>query len=193
MNEVRQENQRLKMYLDQMMKDYKTLQKQFHNIVHDHDQEAPKNSTDTAHDKRHQETAEEPEFVSLTLGRSSSSSELKRDRSPNKVETAVNVRQDKEGGLVLGLDCKFDVPKQSSTESSLNPSPEISLEEVKKEAGETWPPQKSPKTMRSTGDDEVSQQNPAKKARVSVRVRCDTPTVSITNFCNYALYDFEFS
>lgn len=177
MNEVRQENQRLKMYLDQMMKDYKTLEKQFHNIGHDH-LEAPKNSTDTAHDKIHQETAEEPEFVSLCLGRSSSSELIKRDRSPNKVETVVNVRQDKEGGLVLGLDCKFDMPKQSSTESSRNPSPENSLEEVRKEAGETWPPQKSPKTMRSTGDDEVSQQNPAKKARVSVRVRCDTPTMN---------------
>nr|USN24498.1 WRKY transcription factor [Panax notoginseng] len=188
MDKVRQENQRLKMYLDQMMKDYKNLQNQFHKIVH---QEAPMKSTDTITNDQ-QMAAEEPEFVSLSLGRSSSSEIRMRDdhdQKHRKVESELNhIEQDKEeDGLGLGLDCKFEVTapsvpnKSGRAESSANPSLE---EEVKEETGERiLPSQKIMKTMRSTGDDDdddevISQQNPAKRARVSVRVRCDTPTMN---------------
>lgn len=157
MGEVREENQRLRMYLDQIMKDYKTLQMQFYDVVR---QEA-KESTEKASILQ----IEEPEFVSLSLGRVSS--DPKKDE---KNKTTSKVEDDGvKGGLSLGLDCKFEV---------LNPSPENSFGGPKEDAGESWPPSKSLKTMR-TGDDEISQQNPAKRCRVSVRARCDTPTVSI--------------
>lgn len=64
--------------------------------------------------------------------------------------------------------------------SSGGQSPENSASETKEEdtaaAGETWPPSKALKATRS-GDDELSQPS-VKRARVSVRARCDTPTVS---------------
>ncbi|PSR89641.1 WRKY transcription factor 72 [Actinidia chinensis var. chinensis] len=166
MGEVREENQRLRMYLDRMMKDYQNLQMQFHDIVN---QEA-KESTNT--DQSDQEMTDQPELVSLSLGRTSS--------DPRKDEKAIRKgkedQQDKEG-LALGLQSHFEASKTGPIdESSIKLSPENSLE-ANKEAGEIWPPKTGLKTMRNE-DDEASQQNPAKKARVSVRVRCDTPTMN---------------
>ncbi|KAM7479990.1 hypothetical protein LguiA_028203 [Lonicera macranthoides] len=172
MGEVREENKRLRLYLEQMMKDYQTLQKQFNDTV----QQEPKNPTNHA-----DQEMEESDLISLSLGRTSST-DLKKDieKFKNVSKNEVNDEQDKEG-LVLGLDCKFEVSKIKRAESYQ--SPENSLEEVKEDAGQTWPPpphnnnNNGLKTTRN-GDDEVSQQNPAKKARVSVRVRCDTPTMN---------------
>ncbi|XP_057514386.1 WRKY transcription factor 72A-like [Actinidia eriantha] len=165
MGEVREENQRLRMYLNRMMKDYQNLQMQFFDIVN----QETKESTNTAQSDK--KMTEEPELVSLSLGRTSS--------DPGKDEKAIRKgkedQQDKEG-LALGLHSNFEVSKTGPIdESSIKPSPENSLE-VNKEAGESRPPQKGLKTVRSE-DDEISQHNPVKKTRVSVRVRCDTPTM----------------
>ncbi|GLT58587.1 hypothetical protein SLA2020_314670 [Shorea laevis] len=165
MGEVREENKRLKTCLNQIMRDYQNLQMQFYNIVH----QEKKKSAEKG-DNNHCQEAEEPELVSLTLGRSATDS--KKDEK-NKTSN-----EGKEG-LTLGLDCKFDVSKSDvENEVSLpNQSPTNSSEDPKKEAAETWPPSKILKTMRN-GDDEVLQQNPVKKARVCVRARCDTPTMN---------------
>ncbi|KAL3528341.1 hypothetical protein ACH5RR_007663 [Cinchona calisaya] len=170
MGEVIEENQRLRMHLDRIMKDYRALQMQFQDMVH----QEPNISNSTI-STTHQETHdEEPELVSLSLGMSSS-----KNHGKEKVDDHDDDDGDKEG-LALGLDCRFKLPKNQENEqrSPTNPSPEASSGEVKEEAaGETWPPQKSLKNVRND-EDEVSQQNPAKRARVSVRVRCDTPTMN---------------
>ena len=168
MGEVREENQRLRMYLNRMMKDYQNLQMQFFDIVN----QEKKESTNTA--QSDQEMTEEPVLVSISLVRTSSY----QRKDENVIRKGIEDQQDNEG-LALGLQSNFEVSKTGPIdESSIKPSPENSLE-VNKEAGESWPPQKGLKTMRSE-DDEISQHNPVKKARVSVRVRCDTPTVSLT-------------
>lgn len=171
MGEVRKENQRLKIYLDRMMKDYRTLQVQFYDIIQ---QEETKKSTDTVDD--HDQGTEEQELVSLTLGRISS--EPKRDGKNNRTSSqGKNHDEQAKESLSLGSLCTFEASKSGTNETLPNPSPENSFGEPKEEAGETWPPGKVLKTMRG-GDDEVPQQNPAKKARVSVRARCDTPTMN---------------
>lgn len=177
MGEAREENQRLKKHLDRMVKDYQTLRMRFYDIV----QQEGRN--------KHQEI-EEPDhqFVSLSLGRVVPSDTKKNEKNiiaSNSIQSKDDDDDEKsKEGLSLGLDCKFDLSKSKELgdQSLRNPSPFNSTsEEAKEEAGETWPPggNKALKTMRSTGDDEVSQQNPVKRARVSVRARCDTPTVSI--------------
>lgn len=187
MHEVREENQRLRTYLDKMMKDYQALQTQFNNIVHERES-ANKSTFNRAlsHQEHGKQKHETPEFdVSLSLGRSSNSNERKRDgddhkhsSSPKKAETSTKstVEQDKEEGLRLGLDCRFDVqPSVVHSKVGLaESSPENSLDDVKEVDAEKWAPQKSEKAPE---DDEAAHQNPAKKARVSVRVRCDTPTM----------------
>ncbi|KAH7851265.1 hypothetical protein Vadar_009251 [Vaccinium darrowii] len=168
MGEVREENHRLKMHLNRIMKDYQTLQMQFDNIVKQEAKESPI----IAHT---QEAIDEPELISLSLGRSTSS-EPRKDQNPRKLKEDQEVHDE---GLALRLDSSaFEMPKIGpSTENSLKAtSPENSLE-ANKEASEGWPPHKVLKTMRRE-DDEVSEQNPVKKARVSVRVRCDTPTMN---------------
>jgi hypothetical protein len=169
MGEVREENQRLKNSLDQMMKDYQTLQMKFRDIV----QQERTKTVDTANDHR---KMEEADLISLSLGRVLS--DTKKDEKINLVSNQWKEDEQTKEGLSLGLDCKLELSTSIETENVRNPSPINSSEEAKEEAGETWPPSKVLKTMRS-GDDEALQQNPVKKARVCVRARCDTPTVSI--------------
>ncbi|KAJ1438958.1 WRKY domain [Sesbania bispinosa] len=169
MGEVREENERLKMSLNKIMNEYRTLQMQFHDMVKE---ETKKNDDDN---QVHQEIIEESDLVSLSLGRV--------PRNDEKVVKVSKPLKDEEFNqdLTLGLDCKFETSKSGSTTEALpNPSPVNSSHEVpKEEAGdETWPhTNKALKTMRDT-EDEVAQQTPAKKARVCVRARCDTPTMN---------------
>ncbi|KAK4843146.1 hypothetical protein QYF36_004563 [Acer negundo] len=191
MGEVREENQRLKIYLDRIMKDYKTLRMQFYDIVQ---QEAKKPTTDHSSNDHHQEMEEEEpsdDLVSLSLGRSSSDSKKHEDQK-NKTTPSPD---DRDKGLSLGLDYrKFEASKSSDATQPLpNLSPENSPEDQapKEEAGETWPPSKVLKMMKSSGEDEILQQNPVKKARVSVRARCDTPTMN--DGCQWRKYGQKIS
>ncbi|KAJ0105289.1 hypothetical protein Patl1_17838 [Pistacia atlantica] len=148
MGEVREENERLK------IKTRRTLQTHLMIMT-----------------KKSKET----ELVSLSLGRFSSDS-----KKEEKTKTSSSGKEDDQKikeGLSLGLECKFEVSKPDANEALPDPSLTNGFEEPKEEAGETWPPSKALKTMRS-GEEDISQQNPVKRARVSVRARCETPTMN---------------
>ncbi|KAK6787681.1 hypothetical protein RDI58_016206 [Solanum bulbocastanum] len=177
MREVMEENQRLRMHLDRMMKEYRNLQNQFHDIVKkETDQKSSSTvNTSTHHDESDQEA---DQLVSLSLGRTTSdmkkdelSKILKKDKGHDD-EGVIIINNNK--SLDLGLDCKFE---STPTECSpVNYSPENSLDD---QANKDENGNQNPKTMRNNGDgDDVSQQNPTKRARVSVRVRCDAPTMN---------------
>ncbi|XP_039046968.1 WRKY transcription factor 72A-like isoform X2 [Hibiscus syriacus] len=177
MGEVREENQRLKMYLNRIMKDYQKLQMQFYDIVGQDSKKslAPPNDE---HQQIEEEEEKEPELVSLTLGRFSSDSK-REDKGKTSGSSIHRKAEEMRGneGLSLALDYKFEASKSEVDDEPLpNPIPVNISQEQKEE--ETWPPRKVVKTTKSGGDDEVLQQNPAKKARVCVRTRCDTPTMN---------------
>lgn len=161
MKEVREENTRLKLLLEQIEKDYKSLQMRFIDIFQQKSNK--KSSPSTTDEDRRVET--EPELVSLRLGMSSNKFK-KNDTTP--VSTSKRRDGELKDGLQLGLDCNFGgLVSDSSTEVIVEASPENSSEEMKRE-----------KVVKRGGEDEASEGSSVKRARVSVRARCDTPTVS---------------
>nr|WGV38206.1 WRKY [Loropetalum chinense var. rubrum] len=169
-------------------KDYKTLQMQFHDSIQ---QAAAKKSRDkTSREGKKDEQFEETELVSLSLGRTTASSDQKKINEETKTSSKGKEDEQFRQGLSLGLESNCQVSKTDPSEHLLNPSPENSFDESKVEASKTWPPSKILKTMRS-GDDEVSLQNPTKKARVSVRARCDTATMN--DGCQWRKYGQKIS
>lgn len=167
MVEVREENERLKMILTQITEDYQSLS----DIVRR--EQAKKPIKNTAEDDEVEET------ISLRLGTSSSG-----QRKEDKMKIVTGKDGERFGGcLTLGLNMKFEGSDDSLKEPVLNLSSDNSSEELKEEdtGAEPWPPSKAAKSAR-TGDDEVSQQPLVKKARVSVRARCDGPTVCTPNY-----------
>lgn len=184
MGEVIEENQRLKMCLNRVMNDYRRLQIQFHDIA----QEETKNSSNKVNDNL-QEITKESELVSLSLGR------LPRNpRNDDKAKVSKQLKEEEyKEELALGLDCKFETSKSGSTTEHLpKPCAANSSELPKEEAGETWLPNKVQKTLRDAGEDEVSQENPAKKPRVCVRAKCDTPTVNISLYTFHLVFILKF-
>ncbi|CAJ1944047.1 unnamed protein product [Sphenostylis stenocarpa] len=167
MGVVREENKRLKRSLNKIMNEYRTLEMQFQDIL----KQGTKKKVDKGNGNQ-EDTLEESDLVSLSLGRVPSN-----QRNDEKIKVNKPLK-DSEGfnqDLTLGLECKSK--SGSTTEALPNPSPENSSEVPKEEAGETWPPKETQKTMRDT-EDELAQQNPMKKPRVCVRARCDTPTMN---------------
>ncbi|XP_031400142.1 WRKY transcription factor 72B-like isoform X2 [Punica granatum] len=178
MGEVREENERLKSLLSQLAKDYQSLQKHFHDVL----------QQDETHKKRaiptptpvlanDQENKQEPdEFVSLTLGRTLSGVNKTEDQRKIDLNEAEKDNEMLREELKLGLDCRY--AEQSPTEPVKNRTSGEGFEELREDdITEIWPPSKILKTMKST-DDESSQSSQGKKARVSVRARCDTPTMN---------------
>ncbi|GKC56811.1 WRKY DNA-binding protein 72 [Tanacetum coccineum] len=134
MGEVKEENQRLRAHLDQIMKDYQTLQKKFQDIIHQQEQESTPTTINVNAIKQNEEPQinDESELVSLSLGRTSSIDIVKKDKRSTTPPTKSAE------GLGLGLECgKFEISSTTQAESSINISPDNSLEEAKDEAGET--------------------------------------------------------
>ena len=161
------------------MNEYRTLEMQFQDVLK---QGRERNKGN----ENQEETLEESDLVSLSLGRVPNN-----QRNDEKITVHKKLKDD-EGfnqDLTLGLECKSK-SGGSTTEALPNPSPENSSEVPKEEAGETWPPSKdTQKTIRDT-EDEVAQQNPMKKPRVCVRARCDTPTVNLYSLTSFYLPSF---
>ncbi|KAH9773774.1 WRKY domain-containing protein [Citrus sinensis] len=174
--EIREENEKLKLSLAKMAKDYQSLQSHFLDILQQEEAQKSKDKISTHHD---QENEEVDELVSLSLGRTSAQPKKDEKKICNNLSDG-HEKNDKEG-LALGLDCSRFEFSSNSRESENRPSPaNTTCEQLKEqEPTEIWSPSKiNLKSKRSDDqDEEVFQKAQLKKARVSVRARCDTPTV----------------
>ncbi|ONI19307.1 hypothetical protein PRUPE_3G270800 [Prunus persica] len=176
MGEVREENARLKLTLQHMEKDYQSLQCRFLDILR---QEASKKATNV--DVGVHRIEEPNQLLSLCLGRSPREPKNDETNTTNFTKLVQVDHEDLNANLTLGLANSKLMELPMELVRSQKPQ-ETSLEEPKDHseagAGESLPPSsKTPKTTRNE-DDEVPQQANAKRARVSVRVRCDTPTMN---------------
>lgn len=116
----------------------------------------------------HIEENEESELVSLSLGISSRGQPIMDEKMNNtNREEKIKLEDGNLGeGLALGLNIKFD-PLGNGDQGKAE------------ELTEKWPPSKVLKTTRTGDISEASQHAQPKKARVCIRARCDTQTVSI--------------
>ncbi|KAJ0428669.1 putative transcription factor WRKY family [Helianthus annuus] len=159
MGQVREENQKLKHKLSVVLNDYKSLQMHFNDYFQQ--EEVTKSSEKQAHD---QEAGDGNELVSLSLG-TVSSCKHKSD-GPKKVNCFSKSKQDSDEDdqeLKLGLGCEFDsTPTRVDLNNVKNDERTHTVE----------PPVHGLKTERSD-DNELLDQLPLKKARVSVKVMND--------------------
>jgi hypothetical protein len=175
MGEVREENERLKTLLSHIVRDYQSLQMHFQETV------------------KVKQQAAAADLVSLSLGsggyaRSKGAAHERTSSSSSGTET------DQDDQLSLGLSSRRSNEgddKQASRPSAaaaplLNLSSDSSADDAAPArhplSTAACPPtskaRKSPSAGVDGADEEVLQQQ-AKKARVSVRVKCDTPTVRL--------------
>lgn len=170
MGEVREENERLKALLAKIVKDYQSLQMHFFDIVQQEQVKKPSELPPPPPPPASVDT-EEPDLVSLSLG-TSSSSHKKEEKVTSKRKSTEQIEE----GLTLGLTNSPNEP----VSNNMSPSNSIDNDQGKEEEpGEPWPPSKILKSLRNGADvDEGLQQAHVKKTRVSVRARCDAPTVS---------------
>ncbi|XP_057948325.1 WRKY transcription factor 72B-like [Malania oleifera] len=153
--EAREENERLKMMLGQVMKEYRSLHMHLFDINAKKNQ-VKKKPTQHDHQQHHEE---QDQLVSLSLGR---------------VITTPDATDLKDEKKINGNSVKDEEEKELNNGASGEPK------EEEENIAEIWPRRKILNAMRrSGGDDEKDlQQTHLKKARVSVRARCGTQTMN---------------
>ncbi|KAL2898390.1 putative WRKY transcription factor 72 [Bienertia sinuspersici] len=197
MGEVKEENERLKKMLKQIEKDYRSLKMRSFNILqHENSSpttvKSPENKPPTIETKNEEEHDNEPE-ISLCLGLQTPKKRKKEES--NNIRDSTNIissitREDDvkklmSEGLSLGIEVKSRSPTiDLSDKITSERSGETTIDDDAKEdgtTGETWPPSKVLKTTfkdYSEKEEETSQPSNTKRARVSVRARCDTTTMN---------------
>ncbi|EAY72823.1 hypothetical protein OsI_00690 [Oryza sativa Indica Group] len=196
MGEVREENERLKTMLTRIVSDYKSLHTHFLDVVKVKEQTAAELSGDDDDD-------EPDDLVSLSLCTRPNAAAARRkghERTPSSGGGGDD------GRLSLGLSCarggvaSDDDDDKQASRRALPPMPVLNLssdssgDAAGAGAGEPTQPNKASRSSSGGGDgadDEVLQQQQAKKARVSVRVKCDTPTMN--DGCQWRKYGQKIS
>jgi hypothetical protein len=191
MGEVKEENERLKTLLSHIVSDYQSLQMHFLDVVKVREQAANKEKPLPAEPAapappRHVADDADQDLVSLSLGTRSTGGGARRKGHARSLSSS-GTAGDSQLSLGLGFARpSTDDEKASAAGPVLNLSSDSSSadQDTAKVSGEAdacrpGETRKSPSAGGEGADDEVQQQ--AKKTRVSVRVKCDNPTVRDTS------------
>ncbi|XP_075484959.1 WRKY transcription factor 72A-like isoform X2 [Primulina tabacum] len=174
MDEVAEENKKLKLTLSQMMKNYQSLKMSFDGIFTQDDHPIIFKGSFPRPD----ESEEKSELVCrLSLGSISGEDGKKQEKKINQDNKHLKelVKSD---GLELGLDHRFHLCDSGDATKNLS-SENNSLDESQEEEIEAKGSIKSLKSARSATSDEILEPNHViKKTRVSVRAVCDTQTMN---------------
>ncbi|KAL6626890.1 hypothetical protein ACP70R_030616 [Stipagrostis hirtigluma subsp. patula] len=213
MGEVREENERLKTLLSRIVSDYQSLQMHFLDVVKVHEQ-AAKTKSPAAAPAPSPVPAPPPgaddDLVSLSLGtRGGSSGGAPRKGHERSLSSSGTAETADDGQLSLGLGFarggRLSTSADDDKASGASAAPVLNLTSDSSSADDAAKPaqaaaacpptdaRKSPSggsDARDGADDEVLQQQ-AKKARVSVRVKCDTPTMN--DGCQWRKYGQKIS
>ncbi|XP_020588396.1 probable WRKY transcription factor 72, partial [Phalaenopsis equestris] len=194
MCEVREENERLKAILAQILRDYQSLQTRIFEIIKRGQAKQKPAEADPSSLSLHNN---EHELVSLCLG-SGPSFMIKQEEktSCNGKETKGEKDNQIKRGLALGMECKMDEEENDAKNevqqsNSLESSSEGTENKEETAVGDQrWPPSKAMKNLKSE-EDEASPQVQVKRARVSVRARCDAHTMN--DGCQWRKYGQKIS
>ncbi|CAM0880122.1 unnamed protein product [Alopecurus aequalis] len=203
MGEVREENERLKTLLSHIVRDYQSLQMHFHDAVkvkQHADKLFPTAAVPAKADVPPPNAAAADDLVSLSLG--SGGYTRRKGAHERTSSSSSGTETDQEDQLSLGLSSRRsnDGDDRQASRPSAAPLLNLSSDSSADDAAEprhqlpaaACPP--TSKARKSPGvdgaDDEVLQQQ-AKKARVSVRVKCDTPTMN--DGCQWRKYGQKIS
>jgi hypothetical protein len=195
MGEVREENERLKTLLSHIVRDYQSLQMHFHDAVKVKQQAAAAEKLPAVQpaeaDVPPPMAAAADDLVSLSLG-SGGYARQKGAAHERTSSSSSGTETDQDDQLSLGLSSRHSNEGGDRQASGPSAAPLLNLSSDSS-ADDAAPPRhtlsaaacppaskarKSPRAGVDGADEEVLQQQ-AKKARVSVRVKCDTPTVRL--------------
>jgi hypothetical protein len=190
MGEVREENERLKTLLSRIVSDYQTLQTHFLDVVKVREQAAKAKKLLPAEPAPAPAPAAPPvaddadtnDLVSLSLGTRANSG-AGRKKGHERSSSSSGTADDSQLSLGLGFARPSADEDKAGSEASARPVLNLSSDsssadqDTAKVSGEADVCRSGEMRKSPCGgvDDEVQQQ--AKKARVSVRAKCDTPTV----------------
>ncbi|XP_020189817.1 probable WRKY transcription factor 72 [Aegilops tauschii subsp. strangulata] len=201
MGEVREENERLKTLLSHIVRDYQSLQTHFQDAVKVKHQAPAADKLPAA--PAPAPTATTDDLVSLCLG-SGGYARPKGAHQRSLSSSSSGTETDPDDQLSLGLSSRRSTDGDDRQAARPSATPLMNLSSDSSADDDAAPGHQLPaaacppatKARKSPGagvdgaDDEVLQQQ-AKKARVSVRVKCDTPTMN--DGCQWRKYGQKIS